>query len=71
MYKLITKILSSRLRYLLELIIHPSQAAFVPHRSIGDNIIISHEVKFYMKNKKGSLGFMAIKVNLAKAYDRV
>lgn len=70
-YKLISKILSSRLRHLLELIIHSSQATFVPHRSIGDNIIINHEVMFYMKNKKGSLGFMAIKVNLAKAYDRV
>lgn len=70
-YKLITKILAGRLRSLLDLIVHPLQAAFVPKRSILDNIIINQEIMFYLKNIKGSKGFMAIKVDLAKAYDRV
>lgn len=70
-YKIITKIIAGRLRPLLELIVHPSQAAFVPKRSISDNIIINHELMFYLKNKKGPNGFMAIKIDLAKAYDRV
>lgn len=70
-YKLITKIIVGRLRPLLDLIVHPSQAAFVPKRSIIDNIIINHEVMSYLKNRKGSIGYMAIKVDLAKAYGRV
>lgn len=70
-YKLITKIITRRIRTTLEDIVHPSQAAFVPNRSINDNIIINHEVMFYLKNKRSSKGFMAIKVDLAKAYDRV
>lgn len=55
----------------MDFIVHPSQAAFVPHRAISDNIIINYEIMFYMKNKKGSKGVMAIKVDLAKAYDRI
>lgn len=70
-YKLITKILADRLRPLLELIVNPSQAAFVPKRSISDNIIINHELMFYLKNRKEPKGFMAIKIDLIKAYDRV
>lgn len=69
--KIITKILSSRIRPILEHLIHPSQAAFIPQRSINDNIIINHEVMHYMNGKKGSTGFMAIEIDLAKAYDRV
>lgn len=69
--KIITKILSSRIRPILEHLIHPSQAAFIPQRSINDNIIINHEVMHYMNGKKGSTGFMAIEIDLAKAYDRL
>lgn len=70
-YKIITKILAGRLRGMLDSIVHPSQAAFVPKSSIIDNIIINHEVMFYLKHRRGCKGFMAIKVDLAKAYDRV
>lgn len=71
-FKIITKIIAERLRQVLEDIIHPNQAAFIPHRSIRDNIMINHEVMHYMNLKKGKLGLlMAIKIDLAKAYDRV
>lgn len=69
--KLITKVKAGRLRPHLDLLIHPSQAAFIPHRAINDNIIINHEVMRYMNAKKGATGYMAIKIDLAKAYDRV
>lgn len=36
-FKLITKIIAGRLRGILDHIIHPCQAAFIPNRSIGDN----------------------------------
>lgn len=70
-FKIITKIIAERLRQVLEDIIHPNLAVFIPHRSIWDNIVINHEVMHYMNLKKGKLGLMAIKIDLAKAYDRV
>lgn len=70
-FKLITKIISSRLRTILDHIIHPCQAAFIPNRSIGDNVIINHEVMHFLNKKKGRLGYMAIKLDLVKAYDRI
>lgn len=70
-FKLITKIISNRLRPILDHIIHPCQAAFIPNRSIGDNILINHKVMHCLNKKKGRLSFMAIKLDLAKAYDRI
>lgn len=66
-YKLITKIISNHLQKILDLIIHPNQATFIPNRSIVDNGIINHEVMFYLKSKKGRKSFMAVKVDMAKA----
>lgn len=70
-YKVITKILASRLKDHLNDIIHPSQAAFIPSRSILDNIIINHEIMGYINSRKGRQWYMAIKVDMAKAYDMV
>lgn len=52
-YKVVTKILSNRLKSLLDPLIHPNQATLIPNRSIVDNIIINHEVMHYMKSRKG------------------
>lgn len=56
-YKVVTKVLASRVRNGLSSIIHPSHAAFIPNRSITNNCIINHEVMFFMKSKKGKNGF--------------
>ena len=42
----------------------------MPGRRGLDNIIIAQELIHSLDNKKGSMGFMAVKVDLAKAYDR-
>lgn len=70
-YKIITKIIVGRLKWHLDKLIHPSQSAFVPSRSILDNNIINHEVMSYLNAKKGKKSFMAIEVDMAKAYDMV
>lgn len=70
-YKIITKIMSSLLKDTLNQLIHPNQSAFIPNRSIIDNGIINHEVIFYLNSKKGKKGYMAIKIDMAKAYDKV
>lgn len=69
--KTITKILANRLRTVLESIILPNQFAFILGRLINDNSIISHEIMHYMIRKRGEIGSMAIKIDLAKAYDCV
>ncbi|GKA76430.1 reverse transcriptase [Tanacetum coccineum] len=51
--------------------ISPTQGAFVLGRQITDNIVIVHEVLHLMRKKQGQKGSMAIKIDLAKAYDRL
>lgn len=70
-YKAVTKILSQRLRVVLDKLISPVQCSFVPNRQSRDNIIITQEVIHSMKSKKGAVGWMAIKLDLEKAYDRL
>ncbi|XP_026399652.1 uncharacterized protein LOC113295538 [Papaver somniferum] len=70
-YKIISKILTNRLKPLLDTIISPFQSAFVSNRQIQDNIIISHEIlhSFKKMNKRVKKGYMAIKLDLSKAFD--
>lgn len=70
-YKVISKILANRFKVHLDKFISPFQMAFVEGRSIHDNNIISHEIMNYLHKKTGNKCFMAIKVDLAKAFDRV
>lgn len=70
-FKIITKLIANRLRRVLEDIIHLAQAAFIPSRAIEDNSIINHEIMHCFHKKQGRGEFMAIKIDLDKAYDRV
>ena len=70
-YKTVTKIIVNRLQAILPDLIGPHQTSFVPGRHITENIIIAQEVIHSMRRKMGKKGFMAIKVDLEKAYDRL
>lgn len=52
-------------------LISPYQNAFVPKRQISDNIALAHELLRTMKSKKAKSYFMAIKIDLEKAYDKL
>lgn len=67
-FKIITKIIASRLRVHLEILIHPCQSSFIPQRVVTDNVIINHEIMRYLKGVKGKKGYMSIKFDLKKTY---
>ncbi|GMI75256.1 hypothetical protein like AT1G43760 [Hibiscus trionum] len=71
LYKLLTKIIVRRLKPLFPKIISQCQTSFISGRSITENIIVNHEVIHSMGSCKSKHGWMAIKVDLEKAFDRL
>lgn len=70
-YKIITKIISNRLKEVMKEAIGPNQSSFVLGRQITDNILIYQETLNTMRKKKGNKGFMVVEIDLEKAYDRL
>ena len=70
-YKIITKMISNRLRPVMGKLVGQHQCSFIAGRQSSDNIIIAQEVIHSMRIKKGQTGWLAVKVDLEKAYDRL
>lgn len=66
-YKIVSKIIASRLKLLLPLIISPEKSGYVEGRQITDGIIITHEIIHSLKiSKKPG---MLLKLDFSKAFD--
>ncbi|KAL0340132.1 UNVERIFIED_CONTAM: putative mitochondrial protein [Sesamum radiatum] len=71
-YKIASKTIANRLKDFLDKIISPVQSAFVPGRLITDNILLAFELNHFLNSKaKGGKGWMALKLDVSKAYDKV
>ncbi|RVX21544.1 putative ribonuclease H protein [Vitis vinifera] len=68
-YKIIAKVLSGRLRGVLQETIHSSQGAFVQGRQILDAVLIANEI-VDEKKRSGEEG-VVFKIDFEKAYDHV
>lgn len=72
LFEVIIKVLANRLKRIMDSIISDTQSAFIPGRLITDNIMIAHDLMHFMKRKsRGKKRWMALKVDMSKAYDRV
>ncbi|XP_019179038.1 PREDICTED: uncharacterized protein LOC109174248 [Ipomoea nil] len=71
-YKVLAKMLANRLKSCLGQVVSQSQSAFVPERLLTDNIIVASEIGHYLRRKtRGVMGWAALKLDMAKAYDRM
>lgn len=70
-YKIISNILANRLKVILLKTISPLQGAFLPGKDIYDNILVAHEILSSFVKRKNKQGYMAIKLDMEKAYDRL
>lgn len=70
-YKVITKVIANRIKRFIPYIISQNQASFIVGQNTTDNTIILQEVVHSMNLMAGKKRYMVVKLDLAKAYDKM
>ncbi|KAL5576320.1 hypothetical protein UlMin_018019 [Ulmus minor] len=72
LYKIVSQSITNRFRLILNDVIRESQSAFVPGRLITDNVLVGFETMHWIRQHRGGkTGYMALKLDMSKAYDIV
>ena len=61
----------NRIRPLLNRIVDPTQVTFVPNRSITKNVVLAQEIVHSFKQTRKRKGYLGVKLDFQKAYDRM
>ncbi|GAU49883.1 hypothetical protein TSUD_408220 [Trifolium subterraneum] len=69
--KIITKTLTNRIKLVLPDVISYNQGAFIDGRLITDNTLMASDIFHYLKHTNRKNGYVGIKTDMVKAYDRV
>ncbi|CAL1376509.1 unnamed protein product [Linum trigynum] len=70
-YKVVAKCIANMLKALMPHLVHLNKSSFVTNRHIIDNIVIFQETVHSMPSKLGKKGYMLLKVDIAKAYNKI
>lgn len=68
--KILSKIIHDRLEDIMPMLISSNQSGFVKGRSIIENVLLTQELVTYIA-KRGKPANVVLKLDMAKAYDRV
>jgi hypothetical protein len=72
LYKLVSKVLTHRLKKILPNIISSNQSAYISVKLITNNVITAFETFYTISTYlKGKTGYMALKLDISKTYHRV
>ncbi|KAK5770770.1 hypothetical protein PVK06_046923 [Gossypium arboreum] len=71
LYKLVMKVIANRFKVIFPKLISQEQSGFIAGQNISDDIILAQEVIHSMRCKRKGKDWMAIKLDLEKAYDRI
>ncbi|XP_058724451.1 uncharacterized protein LOC131595932 [Vicia villosa] len=69
LYKIIAKILATRIKEVIGSLVSTNQTAFVPGRNMLDGVLLVNEIIDWLRRKKKSC--LLLKVDFEKAYDSV
>lgn len=71
-YEIVARMIINRFSSVLSSVIDEHQSTFVPGRLIFDNVVVVFEYMNWIINKqKDKTGYLALKLDMSKAYDRV
>lgn len=66
------QVIANHLKHILPSILSPYQSAFVLDRFIIHNVLMANELTHFIHDKRGGHeSFMALKLDLSKAYDHI